>query len=270
MQTLILLLVLILAGAAKSATPLCCPFPLPNGLEVGDRWTYWLNYPHGPDSLITVVASHELGGQTYFEMSNDGGLYRVDDEKRTWKYDTASESEIPFWDIWPDFIPYPEELQDTRDNKEREAWAREHEYGFYLISNLNGWKDGVHAGPVVVAGIDITDIFRVTIHRHGPYRPEDVGSVPHFPGAFFQLHDSDTWKELLIDWGVTELYTICLDDHRTVFSPQVGTIFFGAGPGPQGFRHVLKTYGKGGATAVEETSLGRIKKTFAIPFSIRK
>ena len=124
MQTLILLLVLILAGAVKSATPLCCPFPLPNGLEVGDRWTYWWDYPHGPDSLITVVASHELGGQTYFEMSNDGGLYRVDDEKRTWKYDTASESEILFWDIWPDFIPYPEELQDA-GRKDQEAWVYE-------------------------------------------------------------------------------------------------------------------------------------------------
>ena len=50
MQNLILLLVLILAGAAKPAASLCCPFPLPNGLEVGDRWTYWWNYPHGPDS----------------------------------------------------------------------------------------------------------------------------------------------------------------------------------------------------------------------------
>ena len=112
---------------------------------MGDRWTYWLNYPHGPDSLITVVASHELGGQTYFEMSNDGGLYRVDDEKRTWKYDTASESEILFWDIWPDFIPYPEELQD----KDKEAWAYENGYGFYTIIRPEQLiEEGAYIGPI--------------------------------------------------------------------------------------------------------------------------
>ena len=153
MQNLILLLVLILAGAGKPAASLCCPFLLPNGLEVGDRWTYWLNYPHGQDSLITVVASHELGGQTYFEMSNDGGLYRVDDEKRTWKYDAASESEILYWDIWPDFIPYPEELQDA-GRKDKEAWAYENGYGFYFIlSRDNLLEDGVHLGPITAIGV---------------------------------------------------------------------------------------------------------------------
>ena len=192
----------------------------------------------------------------------------MDDEKRTWKYDTASESEILFWDIWPDFIPYPEELQDA-GRKDQEAWVYENGYRFYTIIRPEQLiETGVYIGPITAQGDPID--FPVHILRQGPYRVEDVRVGGSFPGAFFQLHDSDTWKELLIDWGVTELYTIYLDDHRTVFSPQVGTIFFGAGPGPQGFRHVLKTYGKGGATAVEETSLGRIKKTFAIPFSIRK
>ena len=48
MQNLFLLLVLILAGSVSPGGSICCPFPLPNGLEVGDRWTYWWNYPLNP------------------------------------------------------------------------------------------------------------------------------------------------------------------------------------------------------------------------------
>ena len=46
-----------------------------------------------------MVESLQIEDRTYFALS-DGGLYRVDEEKRTWRYDTEAKSEKIVWDIW--------------------------------------------------------------------------------------------------------------------------------------------------------------------------
>ena len=105
--------------------PAICPaensdrfsFPLPLSLAIGDRWTYSIVKTHLKyeddlkfvgrilDTLSTetltirVVESLQIEDRTYFALS-DGGLYRVDEEKRTWRYDTEAKSEKIVWDIW--------------------------------------------------------------------------------------------------------------------------------------------------------------------------
>ena len=86
-------------------------FPLPLSLEVGDRWTYsivknhWKAEGQPLDTLSTetltirVVERLQIEDQTYFALS-DGGLYRVDEASRTWRYDTEAKSEKIVWDIW--------------------------------------------------------------------------------------------------------------------------------------------------------------------------
>ena len=83
--------------------------PLPLSLEVGDRWTYSIVKIRKEGGIIDllsietltirVIEHLQIEDQTYFALS-DGGLYRVDEASRTWRYDTEAKSEKIIWDLW--------------------------------------------------------------------------------------------------------------------------------------------------------------------------
>ena len=94
------------------------PFPLPLSLEVGQSWTYsivsvyWADWvpPEGqegigPDTLhtgilnITIEERFQIESEVYFAL-DAGGLYRVDGDGKTWKFDTETSTELLLWDIW--------------------------------------------------------------------------------------------------------------------------------------------------------------------------
>ena len=185
---------LAMMGGAMLAVPtvcpaqsLCCPpFPLPRDLEVGDRWTYLRRDSNSfTDTIetvtstitITVDARHELSGQTYFELS-DGGLYRVDDERKTWQYDADTESEILYWDLgnlWADPVLIPEDIpEDSIEN-----WLSENQYyGLYL---LNSVEEVVLTRPIVANGEERYTIpsghLVAGINRVGPIGLDDLAQM---------------------------------------------------------------------------------------------
>ena len=280
-----------LSPTACPATGICCPpFPLPRDLEVGDRWTtlLWPSIETTDTLITTVIARHEVDGQTYFELSgiaqytrdlelSDRGLYRVDDEGKTWKYDAETESEVLYWDMWVDQEPFPEELTGQDDYETRDAqetWVNDNGYAFFTVESLTedlvffleyGW----HAKQVVVNGWMVPHPFDVL--RHGPYGLEELESISRdFLGAWKEKlgQTGNTWRELLIDWGVTEVYGFYYYPHSfVIISPEIGTLYHAGYVKRRLYNeYIVLKYERGViATSVEDISLGRLKDMLGDP-----
>ena len=231
--------------------PAVCPaedsnrfsFPLPLSLAVGDHWTYSIVKTHlryeddlkfvgrildtlSTETLtIRVVESLQIENRTYFELS-DGGLYRVDEEKRTWRYDTEAESEKVVWDIWG-----PLEYKTIE----------------FPLPGLSQLEPAIER-PV----IDEYACEYACFSRHGPFvwRPDpeyeegyawistiEVGTVRHdsYLGYFIYVPFVWSYDDLikLPDWGITELYvfqdtpygTEYVPKETLVVAPNVGVVY---------------------------------------------
>ena len=271
----VICLLAIMGGAALTPTvcpaqSLCCPpFPLPHDLEVGDSWTYLNRWSSGTDTLIiTINTRHELGRQTYFELS-DGGLYRVDDERRTWKYDADTESEVLYWniwDLWTASVPIPENAPSPT-SREFDGFLTHNQ--FLGIRSINDDLVEIFIKPLIAKGEQLQSIIYPYIWRYGPYGLEELELASGiFIGNWTNSADRDeiTWRELLIDWGVTEVYGFYngfSEDHQNlIMAPEVGTLHYVTWT--QGFfdEYVLLAKDQH-VTAVEDISLGRLKKMHA-------
>ena len=253
------------------AQSLCCPpFPLPRGLEVGDHWTY---LRRGSSSFtdttktvtmstitITVDARHELSGQTYFELS-DGGLYRVDDERRTWKYDPDTEREVLYWDmdiLWAEPVPIPNDIPDDSI----ENWLRENQYyGLYL----NDLEEVVLTKPLVANGEEIHVLYDgivAGITRFGPLGLDDFSRIlvaADWPASGW---DGNKWGRELMDRGVTDIYIFDFQIPEENPYLVIGVLYYAYGSWSSSVGYLLIA-DEQRVTAVEDISLGRLKKMHA-------
>ena len=233
--------------------PAVCPaedsnrfsFPLPSSLAVGDHWTYSIVKTHlryeddlkfvgrildtlSTETLtIRVVESLQIEDRTYFALS-DGGLYRVDEEKRTWRYDTEAESEKIVWDIWGPLkrnfyvgqyrsIPSIEEPVIDGYACEYECLAR---YGPFVrrphpdFEEVYGWIATIDAEPV---GADAEIVGADTIRADW-----GIENFLYFP-YIWTYNDVIKFPE----WGITELYLFERRRIRTlVVAPNVGVVYY--------------------------------------------
>ena len=267
----VICLLAIMGGAAL--TPTVCPaqgfcssFPLPRGLEVGDRWTYLerksSSFTDTTKTVtmftitITVNTRHELSGQTYFELS-DGGLYRVDDERRTWQYDADTESEVLCWDLWAEPVPIPDEIpEDAIEN-----WFEENEYGWYLSNE----EMFALTKPLVVEGEQMSGTWAF-IKRNGPFGLDDYARKLVKSGWPAYGWDENMWRKELMDRGATEVYEFSfqISEHNPylAIAPEVGTLYYTYGSWDYTISYILIA-DEQHVTAVEDISLGRLKRVHA-------
>ena len=267
----VICLLAIMGGAAL--TPTVCPaqgfcssFPLPRGLEVGDRWTYLERESSSftdttktvtmSTITITVDARHELSGQTYFELS-DGGLYRVDDERRTWQYDADTESEVLCWDLWVEPVPIPDEIPEDAI----ETWLEENEYGWYISND----EEFALTKPLVVKGEPISGPWAF-IKRNGPFRIDDFARKLAEAGLPALGWDENTWRKELMDRGATEVYQFDFQiseyNPYLVIAPEVGVLCYAYGSWDYLVSYTLIA-DEQHVTVVEDISLGRLKRVHA-------
>ena len=128
---------------------------------------------------------------------------------------------------------------------------------------------GWHAKQVVLNGRMAPHPYDVL--RHGPYGPEELESISRdFLGAWKEKlgQTGNTWRELLIDWGVTEVYGFYYYPHSfVIISPEIGTLYH-AGYGKHWLsnEYIVLKYERGViATSVEDISLGRLKDMLGDP-----
>ena len=315
-----------IATALLCFAPIVCPaqesnpfsFPLPLSLDVGDRWTYSIVKVHWKaeqdtttntfgifDTLSTetltlrVVERLPMEDQTYFALS-DGGVYRVDEASRTWRYDTEAESEKIVWDIWGPIVwdIWLGGVQIPRIEKPVvDGYACEYEclarYGPFILRPIPKPRYEGHYTWIKTVEID-------TI-RYDLY----LGNLFHYP---YTLRAADLLK--LPDWDITELYLFEDSPHTTadepamtiVVAPNVGVVYYefaeyfyspyddeyesmdqadstGArkvgheGDAPGDLDYVEKTTwllqdvqkGQPGSTVVEDTSWGQLKQRMRRP-----
>ena len=236
--------------------PIVCPaqesdpfsFPLPRSLDVGDRWTYSIVKIHWKDEQDTttntfgifdtlstetltlrVVERLPIEDQTYFALS-DGSLYRVDEDSRTWRYDTEAKSETIIWDIWG---PLKYKIIESPVRTRRYSWIEK---------------------PVVNGYVQDCEYVDVCLSRYGPFvlapitEPEyeglytwiqtvevDTIRYDRYLGNLFNYPYTFSHADLLklSDWGITELYffqdtslTTDVELNRTfVVAPNVGVVY---------------------------------------------
>ena len=262
--------------------PAVCPadFPLPSSLEVGDSWTYSIRWTTSSlDTALTqtltirVVERLQIEGQTYFKLNN-GVIYRVDEEGRTWWYNTIHGPEKIGWDIWG------EEVEVCRGIS---CWGYIKRYGPYVRKFIQVPEYGVEGWFFMRTGAD------GELHGLSMVSPYAL-----------------TYDALLrfSDLGVTELYVFQPDPKGEprlghvlfVISPNIGVVYyslssyfndafspdirsFSAGkiatshihPGPsarlQTTEWILQDFQQGApaSTAVEDISFGQLKQRIARP-----
>lgn len=247
-------LMLVLVGLLGSVViaPTVCPaensdrfsFPLPLSLEVGDRWIYSIVKIHWEDFwradtlstetlTIRVVERLPIEDQTYFALS-DGGLYRVDEARRTWRYDTEAKSETIVWDIWR---PLKYEIEETPLETRLYPWIEKPVVNGYACGNRCFARYGPFVRHVVPApeylehlGFEELDRWIATIDTDiGPY---DFALEPFLSSVPLTISYADILK--YPDWGIVELYlfgdtpsnsadrgstTICV-------APNVGVVYY--------------------------------------------
>ena len=231
------------------------PFPLPLSLNVGQGWTYStvsvysVGWNSGdlslvnPDTLqtgildITVVERHQTESQVYFTLS-DIGIYRVDEEARTWQYDPETDTETLLWDIWG-----PPEV----------------------------FAGSVDFDQAIIQGIVLTgENALLSITRYGPYERHEWD--PLFLASW------NLTEGKLLEWEVEEFYKFDIslpEDHTSlIFAPNVGILSYQSLVGyVEGTTtwYVLETYDHGGTgrivTAVKNVSFGQLKGRVARPSS---
>ena len=250
-------------GAAVVA-PATCPadtfFPLPSGLKVGQRWTYLsiiedldLNSDAILDRRIntftlSVVSRRKINNKTYFELrygESGGGLYRVDDCRRTWLYDEERETEVLCWDIWS--IP-PD--------------------GYYADSHFSEDVDMVVAGePVFLEEASVVKVGPLALQN---MTQEDVSSlVPSYPDfSKYGAPVIEAWLESLLAWEATPVYDFSMwlyeEAHQFVIAPKVGALYYYIGTWEFEWAAILLSYEPEGSeengTSIEDVSFGEIKE----------
>ena len=253
----------VIAPTICPAEEFCCPpFPLPSGLEVGHRWTYLttsvFDSNHGgsgppaieseTDTLtVTVDRRHQIGNQTYFELS-DGGLYRVDEVGKTWQYDTEAKEERIFWDDLLGLRPRGEDFLD------REPGDRVVGYDEYIIEEVvaNGYA------------CDLLCLYWVS--RYGPFGLDELewaggGQINNWTGQ--NGRNESLWQEMLLDWDVTHVYGFYFgfpeNNQYMIIAPYVGVLFYAQWSWDYIFTYTLQL-NKKKITVVEDISFGQIKQ----------
>ena len=271
--------------------------PLPLSLDVGDGWTYSIVKTHwkaeGLDTLSTetltirVVERLPIEDQTYFALS-DGGLYRVDEASRTWRYDTEAKSETIVWDIWG---PIAWQIWGSFQHI---PWIEKPVVDGYACEYdgcLSRYGPFVRYVVPTTYGDDERDFWVTTIDTDdGPYYLH-IGLFLYFPYGWTY---ADRLK--LPGWDVTELYlfedtpatTGDAPSMTIVVAPNMGVVYYafaeyfyaahsdstGAGKvgfvndEPPGLLNIKKTTwilqdvqkGDAESTVVEDTSWGQLKQ----------
>ena len=272
-------------------------------MEVGDGWTYSIVKVQTTDAVgsfdilstetltIRVVERLPIADQTYFALS-DGGLYRVDEASRTWRYEREAKSEKIVWDIWGPIV--------------WQIWAGPRHIPWIEKPVVDGYAceyDGCLSryGPFVryvvptPYGDDELDRWVTTIDTDdGPYYLR-IGLFLYFPYVWTY---ADRLK--LPGWDVTELYLFedtspisgVYPTRTMVVAPNVGVVYYAsdeyfyddstrAGKVSRSYDHdpsggpirvettawVLQDVQKGDAesTVVEDTSWGQLKQRMTRP-----
>ena len=232
--------------------PAVCPaedsnrfsFPLPLSLAVGDRWIYSIVKTHLKyeddlkfvgrilDTLSTetltirVVESLQIEDRTYFALS-DGGLYRVDEEKRTWRYDTEAKSEKIVWDIWgpleDKIIELPlyrlRQLEPVIERPVIDGYACE--YGCFSRHGPFVWSPV----PEYEGHYAWISTIEVDTFRHDSYLGYFI-----YPPFVWSYDDFIKFP----DWGITELYVFrdtpysseYVPEETLVVAPNVGVVYY--------------------------------------------
>ena len=275
--------------------PTLCPaedsdrfsFPLPLSLEVGDHWTYsivtthWKDEDRSLDTLaietltIRVVERLQIEGQPYFALS-DGGIYRVDEASRTWRYDTEAKSEKIVWDIWG-----PQSVVDRKLVIEKAVVDSYPRYGSILR------RGPFVLRPIPEPGYEGVYTWIQTIEADTVRYDLYLGNFIYFP---FTLTYADILK--YPDWGITELYVFGDKPFfNLVVAPKVGVVYYGLSfysyspsAGKVGFMNsqppypldyiektewILQDVQKGDpeSTVVEDISFGELKQRMTHPAS---
>lgn len=257
----------VIAPTACPAEEFCCPpFPLPSKLEVGHHWTYLktsvtdTNYGESnglpeieikTDTLtVTVDRRYQIGDQTYFALS-DGGIYRVDEAGRTWKYDTEAKEERILWDNLWGLGALADEGLLARGPEDR-----------YLFYEDIGVK-AVIANGYACAPWGI---------RHGPFGLNELAWALGGPSIDWTSEggwNEGMWKETLRDWGVTYVYGFGLsfpENLQTmIIAPDVGVLYYSQEAWEWSHTYVLMLNKK--VTVLENVSFGQIKQRMTRPAS---
>lgn len=257
----------VIAPTTCPADDFCCPpFPLPSKLEVGHHWTYLktsvtdTNYGASnglpeievkTDTLtVTVDRLHQIGDQTYFALS-DGGLYRVDEAGRTWKYDTEAEKEIILWDNLWELGALADEVLLDREPEDRYLYYED--IGVEAVI-ANGYAC---PGPWII--------------RYGPVGLDELAwALPPIDWTSEGGWNESMWKETLRDWGVTYVYGFDLPSPENlqtmIIAPDVGVLHYSGGSWEWSRTYVLIP-DKTKVTVVEDVSFGELKQRMTRPAS---
>ncbi len=265
--------------------------PLPLSLEVGNRWTYSIVKIHKArgqilDTLSTetltirVVERLQIEDQTYFALS-DGGLYRVDEAGRTWRYDTEAKNEKIIWDLWGAEISLSYALGDFSVIERTVVDG----YACQCISRYGPFE----LRPIPEPGYEGIYTWIQTVE-------EDTVRYDSYLTNFFHSPLALSRADLLQfrDLGVTELYLfqefypIESYDFDLVVAPNVGVVYYAFteyffsmysddddndSMDRYGIDYVEKTEwilrdmqkGDQGNTVVEDTSWGQLKQRMTRP-----
>ena len=242
-------------------------FPLPLPLEVGDGWTYSIVKTHWKakdqpvsgrqilDTLsaetltIRVVERLQIEDQTYFALS-DGGLYRVDEASRTWRYDTEAKSEMIVWDIWGPIV-WVIWAQDWQIPRIEKAVVDGYACEYNCLSRF---------GPFVRHVVPIPD--------HPEFEEADIWiatiDVYTLRLERFLYYSPFVWAYTDIikfpNWGITELYlfedtpdTTADEQNRTiVVAPNVGVVYYAFA------KYFYSIYSDQGESMADSTGSGKV------------